>query len=283
MVHRRAFSFTDDSAGITYPLSQLRQHSPSNGKQVFSHSLEAAIQLNHLRQMQSSAYQRLFQSDRPAYEDAWPLMSSTLHNMHRFSEALADRLSSQEMNSIGKVLRSDVLYSSILILSPDLDGTLCDYGKFLMFEYAAEYAEIMASISGDQDRFTFLTYHDALTASFVGGRLIRMFYTDSAILFKNTLPQAPLSSIPQHGPSTIPGRTVGERVNRAHGCLTQLEKALGYLGPRYGYPEPLNEFKAQSKGIRPLLQNTYDRWNRSLGVSRSQYVSTSPSVNWLQG
>ena len=206
-------------------------------------------------------------------------MSSAVNDMHRWSEALPGNLSDQRMKHFGSVFRSDVLYSSILVLSPDLEGTLCDYGKFLIFEYAAEYADVVASINGDSDRFAFLTYYDALAVSFVGDRLIRMLYTDSATLFSNTIPQAPSASIPRVGPSIIPARTVGERVNRAHRCLTQLERTLAQLGPRFGYPEPLNEFKAQSSGIRHLLQNTYDRWNRSLGVSRSQYVSTG-AANW---
>ena len=282
MVYRRGFSFTDDSAEVTNPLLLPPQNSPSGGRKVFLHSLDAAIQLNRLRQIQSSAYQRLFQSDRPTFESTWSLMTSALNDMHCWSKSLPENLSEQQMKLFWNLFRSNTLYSSILILSPDLEGTLCDYGKFLIFEYAVEYADIVASMSVDSKRFAFLTYYDALAVTFVGDRLIRMLYTDSAVLFSNTIAQAPPTSIPRNGPSIIPARTVGERVNRAHRCLTQIERTLGQLGPRFGYPEPLNEFKAQSSGIRHLLQNTYDRWNRSLGASRSQYVSTGPSQNWSQ-
>ncbi len=278
MVHRRGFSFTDDSAGVTTSLLPVREDGQPNGKQLFAPSLEAAEELSQLRQIQSYAYQKLFQSVRLVFEDAWPLMSSSLHEMHRWSEDSLERLSDHKMKPLRKLFRSDVLYSSILILSPDLVGTLCDYGKFLIFEYAAEYADLMASISGDHERLAFYTYHDALAATFVAKCLISTLCADSAVLFNDIIPQAPWGSIPPLGPSTIPARTVGERVNRAHGCLTQMERTLGYLGPRYGYLEPLNEFKAQSSGIRRMLQTTYENWNRSLGVSRGQYVSSDSST-----
>ena len=281
MVHRRGFSFTDDSAGITSPLIPNQGDGPSAGKPIFSYSFEAAEELCHLRQIQSHAYQRLFQSKRLGFEEAWPLISGALNDMQHWSQVLPDKLSEQKLKPLRGSFRCDVLYSSILLLSPDFDGLLCDYGKFLIFEYAAEYADLMASAGGDHERSAFSTYQDALAASFVAHRLLYTLYTDSAVLFTDRIPPAPRGSIPPAGPSTIPARTVGERVNRAHGCLTQLERTLAILGPKYGDLDSLNEFKAQSGSIRQMLQKTYDSWNRSLGVSRSQYVSSAGPTNGL--
>ncbi|KAL6718093.1 hypothetical protein ACLMJK_004179 [Lecanora helva] len=279
MVHRRGYSFTDDSTGIIGPLFLSGQPSPG-GQPLFSYRLDTAIQVNQLRQMQSSTYQTLFQSDRPNFEGAWPLVSGTIHDMHRWWEALPESLSDQQMKQVGRLFHSEVSYSSILFLSPDLKGILHDYGKFLVFEYAIEYADTMALMIGADNPFTLLTDNDFLGASYVGDRLIHLLNTDSAIIFNNPIPLPPMTSIPQGGPLVIPARTVGERVNRAYRCLSQLEKILAHLGARYSNFHHLDTFKARASSTRHLLQNTYDRWNRSLGVSRALYVSSAPLESW---
>ena len=283
MIHRRGFSFTDDSAGVTSSLPSSRRDGPSGSKQIFMHNLEAAKELQCLRQFQSHAYQSLFQSERLSSEEAWPLMSSVLDDMHRWSDSLPDRLPDPSMRPIRNLFHADVLYSSVLILSPpDLIDTLCDYGKFLIFEYTTEYATLMVSISRDHERSAFSSYHDALAVSFVAESLTYMLYSYSRVLFRDTVPQAPMNSVPPLGPATIPARTVGERINRAYGCLTQLEETMEYLGPRYGYCEPLNNFRSRCDGIRRELQAIYDNWNQHLGVSRSQYVSPGVAVNGMR-
>ena len=277
MVRRRGFSFTDDSASVTSSSPSSRRDGPSGGKQIFLHNLEAAVELQFLRKVQSHAYQSLFQSERRSSEEAWPLISSALNEMLRWSESLPDKLPDPSMRPIRNLFRSDVLYSSVLILSPpDLTDTLCDYGKFLVFEYATEYADLMFSITLDHERSAFSSYQDALAISFIANHLTYMLYSDSGTLFSDKIPQAPLGSVPTPGPSTIPARTVGERVNKAYGCLSQLEKIMEHLGPRYGYYESLNEFRSRSNGIRLKLQKIYDNWNKQLGVSRSQYISSGP-------
>ena len=280
MVHRRGFSFTDDSTSVNASLLPNKRDGPSSGKPLFGHSFEAAVQLNHLRQIQSYAYQKIFQSDRLSFADSWPLMSSALHDMHSWSNTLPERSLGPKSRPFQSLFRSNVLHSSILILSADLPGTLCDYGKFLILEYAIEYADLMVSMSEDEEYSTTQTYHDVLAASFVADRLIRTLYTDSITLSQDMLPQAPPNSIPQYGPSIIPARSVGERINRAQGCLTQMERVLGHFGQRYGYAEPLDEFKARSLGIHHTLQVTFDTWNR--GVSHSHYAFSGAAVNGLR-
>lgn len=191
-------------------------------------------------------------------------MSRALSDMHQWTKDLPDHIQKPHR----KIFLSDVLYSSILILSPpNLVGKLCDYGKFLIFEYTAEYAESMVSISGDQEHFTSLTYHDKLRASFVAQRLVCAILNDSTLLFGGIVPKAPPDSIPPSGPSTIPARTVGEMVHKAHRCLDQLERTLEFLEPRYGNAESLSECKAQSSDMRHTLKAIHDSWSRSLGVS----------------
>jgi len=196
-------------------------------------------------------------------------MSRALSDMHQWTKDLPDHIEKPHK----QIFRSDVLYSSILILSPTaLVGKLSDYGKFLIFEYAAEYAELMASTSGDQEHFVFFTYHDLLRTYFVAKRLISTLLSDTTLFFGGVIPGAPAHSIPPSGPSEIPARTVGEMVNKAHRSLNQSERILEFLGPRYGYLGPLSRFKTQSSELRHTLQAIYDNWSRSLSVSRGPYV-----------
>lgn len=272
MVHRRGFSFTDDSTSVTGPIQSAQSNSAFGASQLFLHNIEAGIQINELRRIQSHAYQRLFQSNRPNSEVAWPSMSSAIQDMHNWLEALPDTTKSP----MKQLFRSDILFTGILILSPPgLERTLCDYGEFLIFEFATEYADLMASINQDRETFRFSTYHDVLRASFVAQRLVHTL-SESISLYTGVLPKAPPNSIPPAGPIIIPARTVGEIVNKSHRCLDQLERYFEHQGPRYGYSEPLNDFKSQSRGVRQSIQERYDTWNRSLGLSRGQYLSQDP-------
>lgn len=195
-------------------------------------------------------------------------MSRAISDMHQWTEDLPDHIQKPQK----RMLQSDVLYSSILMLSPHgLVGELCDYGKFLIFEYAADYAESMVSVGGAQERFSFLTYHDQLRATFVAQRLISTLFRDTTLLFGGVVPRAPPDSIP---PSKIPARTVGEMVDKALGCLKQLERTLEFLGSRYGYAGSLSEFKAQSSELGHTLKAIRDNWSRSLGVSRGSFISS---------
>ena len=257
MVHHRAFSFTDDSASVTRP--RQRVGSP-DASRVFLHDLNPANHLSHLCQIESDAYQKLFQSSRPALEEPWPIISSSIEGIHRFCSELPNQIKTP----IKKPLRCEALYSSILILSPpDLDDDLTDYGKFLIFEFAVEYADLMSSVGSDADNFAFYTSHDMLRTSFVVKRLLALLQRDFALFFGSSIsrppPQAPTSS----GAPVLPHRTVGEMLSRAYNCLNLCDKTLEYLGLRFGYSDPLKEFRVQSSDVRQLLKGSYDKWNRN--------------------
>lgn len=274
LVHIRAFSFTDDSASVTHP--RQRVGSPDTGL-VFLHDLNPAIHLSHLRQIESHAYQKLFQSRRPALEEPWPIISSSIEDMHIFCSKLPDQIK----NPIKKLLRCEALYSSILILSPpDLDDDLTDYGKFLIFEYAVEYADLMPSVGSDAEQFAFYTSHDMLRASFIVKRLLALLLSDFALFFGSSVsrppPQAPTSS----GAPVLQQRTIGEMLSRAYNCLNLCDKILEYLGLRFGYADPLKEFRVQSSDVRQLLKASYDKWNRNPPTTgHDHYTLAGPSMD----
>ena len=181
--------------------------------------------------------------------------------MHRFSRELPIHIK----DPIRKILRCDTLYSSILILSPsDLDEDISDYGKFLIFEYAIEYAELMSAVSSDAEQFTFYTSLDMLRASFIVKRFLVLLRDDFALFFGSSISTPPLHAPTSSGAPTIQRRTVGEMLSRAHNCLNLCDKTLEYLELRFGYTDPLKEIRVRSSDVeRQRIQASYDTWNRS--------------------
>lgn len=274
LVHIRAFSFTDDSASVTRP--RQRAGSPDTSR-VFLHDLNIANHLSNLRQIESDAYQKLFQSSRPALEEPWPIISSSIADVHRFCSEMPDQIKSP----IRKLLRCEALYSSILILSPpDLEDDLTDYGKFLIFEYAVEYADLMSCVGSDAEQFAFYTSHDMLRASFVVKRLLALLLSDFALFFGSSISRPPPQALTSSEVPVLQHRTVGEMLSRAYNCLNLCDKTLEYLGPRFGYTDPLKEFRVQSSDVRQLLKTSYDKWNRNPpATGHDHYTLAGPSMD----
>ena len=274
LAHLRAFSFTDDSISITSP--RQRVGSPGTN-QVFLNDLDLATHLARLRQIESKAYQKLFQSSRLKPDEPWPIISSSIEDIHRFCCELPDAIE----DPIKKLLRCEALYSSILILSPpDLDDDIIDYGKFLIFEYAVKYADLMSSVGSETEQFAFYSSLDMLRASFIMKRFLALLLSDFALFFSNSMSIPPLHIPTSSGAPVIQRRTIGDMLNRAHNCLNMCDNTLEYLELRFGYTDPLTEFRVQSSDVRQLLQSNYDKWKRSPSTGgHDHYTLAGPSVD----
>lgn len=188
------------------------------------------------------------------------MISEAIGDMHRFRTELPDQIK----NPIKKLLRCEALYTSILILSPpDLDDDIADYGKFLIFEYTIEYADLMSSASSDAEQLAFHTSLDMLRASFVVKRFLALLLSDFALFFGSSISRPPLHVPTFSGAPMIQRRTVGEMLSRAHECLNLCDKTFQDMELRFGYADPLKEFRVQSRDVRQLLQASYDQWNRN--------------------
>lgn len=262
MAHRRAFSFTDDSGNVAFPSNQkpfsisstfAREH-----KQVFLRALDPAIQLFQLRQLQSSAYQKLFKSCHQRIREPWQLMSDSLHEMHLWMARLPNVI----RKPMKKLLRSELLFGSILILSPPgLSSSLKSYGKALLFSYACEFADNMSSINGDEEKFAFYNSHDILRTSFVAGRFLAVLRDGSGQFLDGAIPEAPSPGSGSVLPPSLPNWKTDEILNKALSCLDRLDKTLEHLSIRYDYPEPWKEFKDDSKMLKEMLFRRRQTWN----------------------
>ena len=144
-------------------------------------------------------------------------------------------------------LRSEMLFSSIIILSPsEKIHTVPEYAEALIFEYAVDYAGSMRSVCDGTGKYAFYTYLDALRASFVGRRLLDVLQNEQPrILDAGTLssPQPPSGALL---PPPLPNRRSDEKVDRARTGIEQLTDVLEFLGRRFGYTGLCEDFRAEA-------------------------------------
>ena len=119
-----------------------------------------------------------------------------------------------------------------------------------------------------------------LRASFVVKRLLALLLSDFALFFGSSISRPPPQTLTSTGVPVLQHRTVGEMLSRAYNCLNLCDKILEYLGSRFGYTDPLKEFRVQSSDLRQSLKASYDEWNRSPpATGHDRYASAGPSMD----
>lgn len=264
MAHRRAFSFTDDSSNVALPRNQcpfsLSPKSVPKEEPYFLHSIEPSMQLIRLRQLQSSAYQKLFKSSCQRIQDPWQIVSDSLNDMRRWMDHIPDMV----QEPIKSLLQCELLYGNILLLSrPGLLDALNSYGQVLLFCYACEYTEIMLSTSRDQEIFAFHTSCDLLRVYLVARQFIKNFRGGSALFLDGVTPVPPSFSPGCPPPPPIPIIKRCQVLNDAVRCLDGLDKILKHLGIRYGSTDRWKEYRNNSKGVKEMLCYRLNAWEKS--------------------
>lgn len=248
MVHRRAFSFTDDSANVAPEVATREQ--------VFRQALEPAKQLFRLRQLESSTYQKLYYSDRQTMNDPWALIATGLSETRAWAENLPE--------SISKPLRtlflSEVLYVNLVFLSaPGAANMTYDGGKATIFEYVVQYTETMSVMTRISEELAFFTSHDVLRASFVALRFLDILGAGDTYLFDEN-PTEPMHSVRSDLPlSPRTRRSTEDMVEMAISTIALLDGILKTLCVQYGYSEPWQEFHTRSLTLLNELQSHQKR------------------------
>lgn len=262
MTHLRAFSFTDDSTNVAFrwdpkPYS-MAWTGPREQDQLFLRQLDPAMQILQLRQMQSSAYQLNFQSRVRNEQESWSSVTNFLQKV----QVWADNLPNVILRPMKQLLRSEVLYGCIVVLSPPGSTKTNTYGTALLFSYAVEYAGIMSSIDGDLNNFAFCTSNDIIRTSHVADRFLRVLAETPSRLLDEGMPEFSPSSSGSVTPPSLPTWSVGDVLERALTCLDMLERTLDNLGQRFDNPNPLREYRIKSDGVRPMLDSRREKWSR---------------------
>ena len=241
MVHRRAFSFTDDSANVG---SDISFHEGS-----LTHAVIPAQQLLRLRQLQSSIYQRLYWSSAKSTGNEWTVLSASLTEMHSWAVNMPA--------SITPIMRalflSELMYGYILMVSaPNLFGSSREYAGAIILDSAARYADQMYYVTQNFEEAASYTSHDVLRACYVGERLVDVIEQRNPYVFGTVPSKHPdiLSSRPPL--AEIRHRTLEDALKRTTKCIIRLDSVLEYLCGQYEYPELLAAFRLRSAG--PLQQ-----------------------------
>lgn len=266
MAHRRAFSFTDDSSNVDLPRNQspfsASAKSGAEEEPHFLHSIEPSIQLTRLRQLQSSAYQKLFKSSCQGIQDPWQIVCDSLNDMRRWMDRIPDMIE----ESIKRFLQCELLFGNILILPPPvLLDRLNSYGKALLFCYVCEFTQIMLSIIGEQENFTFHTSCDLLRVYLVARQFISIFQSGPALFLDGVTPVPPSFSSGCLPPPPIPTLKRCQVLNDAVRCLDGLDEILKHLGVRYGSTDRWKEYRNNSKGVKEMLYYRLDALEKNGG------------------
>ncbi len=263
MAHLRAFSFTDGSSKVALPSNQrpfsFAPTSVQEQDQFFLHNIEPAIQLIRLRQLQSSTYQKLFKSSCPRINEPWQTMSNALNGMHNWMAQVPNMI----RKPVKRLLRSEMLFGSILVLSPPgLVAPLNPYGKALLFSYACEYADIMSSTSGDEEKFVFHASYDILRVSIVARRFVAILRDGTMPFLDGPMPEPPFTVSGSLPPPSLQILNRDQVLNDAISCLERLDKILEHLGVCYDSVDQWKEYKDDSKEVKESLCFRRDTWNR---------------------
>ena len=233
-MHRRTFSFTDASASVKLE--------PLSSESAFSLASSPAKQLLLLRQLQSTAYQKLYLSNRLAPENPWHVISTSFDKMRVWAQNLPATMS----KSLKFLLLSELQYGHILLFcAPGVWRDNRSYASAMVGEYATQYSNQMSSLLKMTEQPALYTSHDVLRASYVGDRLLDILTIDGSLASNGTSPAPPL--LPSNFPP-LPNsyRSRSELINQARGCIASLDSILEHLCLQYQYPEPLSEYRERS-------------------------------------
>ncbi|KAL8717647.1 MAG: hypothetical protein Q9225_005120 [Loekoesia sp. 1 TL-2023] len=248
MVHRRAFSFTDDSTNVALPKLSSSTVIPEHSAE----STHPATELIRLREAASMSYHSLFQSGPDVLHDPWPTLCSAHLALDEWERDLC-RMNLQEAHK--SLFRSEILYIKIVLLSPSrLSCPLEDYGQLLIFEHALRYTQIISSLVEDRANAAACTSYDLLRTIFVAQRFVEVLARHGELCFSDLVPPVPrasasaLTDLPCL--STLAGR---ERLSLGVTTFSMLDIAIQNLGRRYGIPSAWAEFKPQFDGVYASL------------------------------
>ena len=277
MVNQRAFSFTDDSINVNTHRDDLQGTPPSHA--LFTRSLAPAIQLVKLRQIQSCAYQKIFQGERLPIQTLYTTIHDAIQTMEKWYSSLQPQIS----QAMRHHAYCEVLFSNVLMLTPPTwVDELPEQGRILVFQYAQEYAErLNHSINDGQENVGFYTSHDLLRVSFVAQRFVILLEKDYTLLIPGLVPSQPSRAQDLGTPPVaatglnLPSQVIDadsdsdKKLRRTYDCLEYYERAIGYFGSKYGYGGPLHEYRKSCNSLRQTLRGSRRPFTQAKGVDHS--------------
>lgn len=246
LVQKRAFSFSDDSAKVKIPFAKAPSSAPASPdppglQRAWLQKHEHALDLIHLRQLQSKWYTEMFQSGRTPWEEphAYVYIWGTCDAMGRWFESLSPSTSP----SMRAFFELDLLYSYVFILSPSPRvPVITSFAQRLIFEYCIRYAELILHLICDPGYTAPLTFSDVMRVYMTGCQFLNVLHLNTeALLNAVAIPHPevpPATAAPPPMPMVVvpTGDTILHvNIIRSIQCIKQVTEALSMLGIRWGY------------------------------------------------
>ena len=242
-------------------------------------STNAVTQTLKFWQIQSTWYQALLQSNREAVKQPWQTRSNSLHDMLAWYEALPTSIA----NPLRNVLRCEMLFGSILLISPPQKAgdvcKVCRYGQALLFEYAVEYVETMQIICESGHGFPFCTSLDILRVSYTARSFLDILQESFDYISLSTIPEPPLSPPCEGRPPPLPIAAAEPKLDRAIAGVQRMINVMNLLEGRFGNAANFGNLRADGASA---LQNLHTRgsrpsWDPLHGTS---YISSLGSLSF---
>ncbi|KAJ4300583.1 hypothetical protein N0V88_003262 [Collariella sp. IMI 366227] len=270
IVLARAFSFYDDAASVSLPLS----NDPTIPGPTAKPLPDASIPLFRLRQLQSDWYQTLRQSD-PANTppDPIPYIWQKYFEMWTWAE----RLPTDLPVAVREMLDLELRYSYVYLIASATRATpISPHGRLLIREHVIAYIERIHEVASGGANWAFYTYHDALRVFFMGSQLVAVVGDGSDLLVSPASIPVPVAEPGKVGPPPLPPRVdgnAGDETGRCLECLNRVKLTLKVYGARWGGALSLMEsFEMVSGGLLETL--TQKRMLRGGGWGQWQTLAT---------
>ena len=261
MVHARPFSFTDDSADVTFPSPTPPARSPSiiTSPTVSSPPTDPALLHFRLRRAQSHWYQTLFQSDpNDLIPDATSFIWQMCQDMREWEESLPSTLPI----GIRELFDLELRYSYVYCVAPSARAPhLTAYGRMLIFEHAIAYLERIHAVANAPMNTAFYTYHDALKVYFMGSQFVAVLRDAGDALLSGSIAPVPV---------TMPGKASPPPMPRP---------PSGRLG---GAPDNLDRSLRTLEGVSLTLERYGERWEDAFALKQSFEGMSAEVRDWLQ-
>lgn len=278
MVHARAFSFYDDAVSVALP-SPTNLSSPlSTGGSVAKPSPpDASIPLFKLRQLQSSWYQTLFQSDpNDPLPDPTAYIWQMCFEMQQWSEGLPGNMPIR----IREMLDLELRYSYVYCIAPSARAPhLTPYGRVLIFEHVIAYMNRIHDIASSAVSTAFYNYHDALRVYFMGSQFVAILRDAGDHILSGSPIPIPRSVPSKAPPPPMPQRAErdgGDNLDRSLRCLDNIHLTLKLYGDRWRDALSLmDSFEAMSADLLKSLNVKRAMRGAATGQPQSQSQSQS--------